>query len=101
MKKFAAYRRDALRYRALESTEEASPWANVLGGHKHLATLADALVKIIADDHGDDLEEDAPTMGVSVIAAQTADPGVSKFAQRGWTRAKGKKLAKRLSQVKI
>lgn len=107
MKSFAAYRRDALRYRALESTEEASPWANVLGGHKRLATLADALVSIIKKDHGVELEEkdykallqrqkerrdpdgievheDAPTMGVSAAAGLGTDPPVSKLAQRKW-----------------
>jgi hypothetical protein len=88
---FSEYRRDALRYRALASTDQASPWANVLGGHKKLDGLADALVDIIKKDHAegrakDVVFEDAPTMGVSAVAgvAPGDQPPVSKLAQRKW-----------------
>ena len=87
MKSFAQYRRDALRYRALEKTEKCSPWKDVLGGHDKLAGLADALVDIISAQ--EDLDEDAPTMSVgggAGLAGLAGDPPVGRRTQRKWIR---------------
>lgn len=82
MKSFREYRRDALRYRALKSTDQAAPWHEVLGGHKSLDGLSDALIAVIQ-------KEDAPAMcvgGGEGMAGITNDPPVPKKVQRKWLR---------------
>jgi len=102
MKSFKEYRRDALRYRALESTvgkpgNITAPWADVLGPHQQLKTLADALVGIVTQrgPHGEPgvRLEDAPTMSIGVgapgLAGLDKNPPVSKLAQRRWVGKNG------------
>ena len=109
MKPFSEYRRDALRYRALVTTEKASPWKDVLGPHTELSTLADALVGI-AQKEGNTLEateyagltllEDAPGMSIGGgegLAGVKGEPPVSKLAQRKWIK---KNCMMRRTQIK-
>lgn len=90
MKHYKERYRDAKRYRALRSTENAAPWKDVLGPHKNLDSLSDALVDVVDDNEVPfGVVEDAPGMSIgggAGLAGLTGDPPVSRFAQKRWVR---------------